>query len=51
MGVPTLIYHKDYEPMIVDSDELKKFYKKGWVDSPAKIEQEEEEKPEEAVEK
>jgi len=28
MGVPTWIYHKDYEPMIVDSDELKKFYKK-----------------------
>jgi len=49
MGVPTWIYHKDYEPMIVDSDELKKFYKKGWVDSPAKIEQKEEEESEEPV--
>ena len=34
--VPTWVYHKTEAAKIVGSDEAKKLYKEGWVDSPAK---------------
>lgn len=30
------VYHPDYEPKMVYSEEVGLWYKKGWVDSPAK---------------